>query len=183
MLFRNPFRFGRSLLWKPAGRTTAIWSVGKPSNILNLDRYILDSIQCVDSYRETLFSNALLKSDEGRKELRQIWQRLLKTIEEYRSRVPLSVDQVTAVASSFSFGLDSNTEPAEEQYLLHNFFAYLNLVLDEHTYNKNIPSNLHEEFRCADGHEFGKPVWDFEYPTSVFLLLQRMALWVALCLQ
>ena len=52
MLFRNPFRFGRSLPWTPAGHTTAVWSIQKSSNILKLDGFILDSIQYADSSGE-----------------------------------------------------------------------------------------------------------------------------------
>ena len=173
MLFRNPFRFGRSLPWKPAGHTTAIWSIEKDSNNLTMEGYIFDSIQYVDSYRESIFGNALLKSEEGVKELRQIWKRLLKTIEESQPHVPLSVDIVAAAASSFSFGLDSNTAPADGRYLLHNFVAYLDLVLDKETYERYIPSHLREESSLADGYAFGKPVWDFEYPTSGFFITKK----------
>jgi hypothetical protein len=47
------------------------------------------------------------------------------------------------------------------------------LVLDEETYNKYIPSDVSEESKYADGLEFGKPVWDFEYPESCFFLTER----------
>ena len=173
MLFRNPFRFGRSLPWKPAGHTTALWSIDKASNILSLEGYILDSIQCVNSYRESFFGDALLSSIEGREQLHRVWQGLLKTLEESQPKLPLNVDLLSAAASSFSFGLNAHTEPAEEQYLLHNFVAYLNLILDKDTYDRYIPSQLQKESRHADGHEFGKPVWDFEYPTSGFFITGR----------
>ena len=170
MLFRNPFRFGRSLPWRPAWNTTSRWSVEAESNILNMEGCIFDSIQLADSYQESFFGNALLKSDEGRQRLRQIWQRLLKTMEALHSQVPLAVDLLTAAASSFSFGLDSNTEPADERFFLKTFVAYLNLILEKDIYDKYIPSHLQEESRFANGHEFGKPVWDFEYPISGFFI-------------
>ena len=35
MLFRNPFRFGRALPWKPGGETTPIWTIDKELNIVS----------------------------------------------------------------------------------------------------------------------------------------------------
>lgn len=54
MLFRNPFRFGGSLPWKPAGHTTATWSIEKAFNILSVEGYNFDSIQPVDTYPRKL---------------------------------------------------------------------------------------------------------------------------------
>ena len=173
MLFRNPFRFGRSLPWTPAGHTTAVWSIEKASNVLMLEGSILDSIEHAGTYRESLFGNSLFESLNGRNELRQSWQRILKTIEESQSRLPLNTDILIAAASSFSFGLDSKTAPADALCLLHNFVAYLKLVLGKDTYDKYIPSSLQEDSSHADGHAFGKPVWDFEYPVSGFYITKK----------
>ena len=79
---------------------------------------------------------------------------------------------LTAAAISFSFGLDENSNPADERYLLHNFVAYLKLALDEETYNKYIPPDVSEKSKHADGHAFGKPVWDFKYPESSFFITE-----------
>ena len=123
--------------------------------------------------RESLFGNAMLESDSGREELRQVWQRILETIGKSQSQPPLSTGILTAAASSFSFGLDSKTVPADELDLLHNFVAYLKLVLDKESYDIFISSHLQKESSLADGHSFGKPVWDFEYPTSGFLITKK----------
>lgn len=170
MLFRNPFRFGRSLPWRPAGKTTPTWSIDKKFNILNLNGFVVDSIHLVYFYNESIFGNALLNSDEERNALKQVWQRILKTIEESQLHIPFSASLLTAAATSFSFGLDEYTEPADESCLLHNFVAYLKFVLDKETYDKYIPSDLSKRSRQADGHAFGKPVWDFKYPESSFFI-------------
>lgn len=170
MLFRNPFRFGRSLPWKPAGKTTPIWGIDKDLNILILHGFTVDSIHFVSIYNESFFGNALVQSNEGRNALKQVWQRILKTIEESQLHIPFSASLLTAAATSFSFGLDEYTEPADERCLLHNFIAYLKIVLDKETYDKYIPSDLSEKSRHADGHSFGKPVWEFKYPESSFFI-------------
>jgi len=79
---------------------------------------------------------------------------------------------LTAVATSFSFGLDEKSDPANEHQLLYRFVAYLKLVLDEETCRKYIPLDVSKESKHANGHEFGKPVWDFLYPESSFFLTE-----------
>ena len=97
----------------------------------------------------------MIDSDEGRNVLKQRWQRFLKTVEASQSHVPFSTGILTAAATSFSFGLDESTNPAEGSYLVYNFVAYLRIVLDEETYNKYIPPDLSEKSKFADGHVFG----------------------------
>lgn len=172
MLFRNPFRFGRALPWKPAGETTPIWNLDKKMNIISLTGFVVDPIHLVHSYTESFFGNAMMESDEGMNELTKAWQRILKIMEESRSQIPINTSILTAAATSFSFGLDENTDPADEHYLVHNFVAYLKIVLDDETFNKYIPPNLSEESKHADGHAFGKPVWDFKYPESNFFITE-----------
>lgn len=173
MLFRNPFRFGRALPWKPAGKTTPRWSIDKGSNVLSMTGYFVDSIKIVDSYNEGFFSNAMISSHEGKRTLTQAWHQILRTLEESQSQTPISTSLLTAAATSFSFGLDENTDPADERCLLWNFVAYLRIVLDEETFNKYISSNLSEESQRANGLAFGKPAWDFEYPESNFFITQK----------
>lgn len=162
MLFRNPFRFGRALPWKPAGDTTPIWNIDKESNILSLTGYSVDSVKVLDSYNEGFFSNTMIKSNEGKRVLVEAWQRILRTVEGSQSQTPINANTLAAVATSFSFGLDENTDPADEHYLVTNFVAYLNIVLDEETISKYIPPDLSEISKHANGHSVGKPAWDFK---------------------
>jgi hypothetical protein len=82
MLFRNPFRFGKALPWKPAGESKPVWNINKTTNVLSLSRFSMDPIKYVESYKEIIFGNATIKSDGGRNELKQVWQRILTTIEK-----------------------------------------------------------------------------------------------------
>jgi len=172
MLFRNPFRFGKALPWKPAGETKPIWSIDKTMNVLSLSGFVVDRTKYVESYNESIFGNATIKSDEGRNELKQVWQKILTTIEKSQSQIPFSASVLTATATSFSFGLDEKSDPANEHHLLYKFVSYLKLALDEETYKKYIPPDVSEESKHADGLEFGKPVWDFTYPESSFFLTE-----------
>jgi Heterokaryon incompatibility protein (HET) len=151
MLFRNPFRFGKALPWKPAGETKPIWNIDKELNVLSLSGFVVDPIKYVESYNESIFGNAMTKSDEGRNVLKQVWERILKTVNNSQSQIPFSTSVLTAVATSFSFGLDENSNPTDEHRLLHNFVAYLKFALDEETYNKYIPPDVSEESKHADG--------------------------------
>ena len=90
--------------------------------------------------------------------LKQVWERILKTLERCQLQIPFSTSILTAAATSFSFGLDENTNPVDERRLIHNFVAYLKGALDEETYKKYIPLDLSEGSKYADGHAFGKPV-------------------------
>jgi hypothetical protein len=172
MLFRNPFRFGKALPWKPAGETKPVWNIDKKLNVLSLSGFVVDPIKFVESYNERFFCNAITKSDEGRNELKQVWQRILKTVENSQPQIPFNTSVLTAIATSFSYGLDEKSDPADERLLFHNFVAYLKIALDEETYNKYIPPDVSEESKHADGHAFGKPVWDFKYPESSFFITE-----------
>ena len=172
MLFRNPFRSGKALPWKPAGETKPIWNIDKKLNVFSLSGFVVGPINYVESYNESIFGNAMTKSDEGRNVLKQVWQRILKTVENSQSQIPFSTGALIAAATSFSFGLDENSNPADERHLLPNFVAYLKFALDEETYNKYIPPDVSEESKHADGHAFGKPVWDFKYPESSFFITE-----------
>ena len=105
--------------------------------------------------------------------LRQVWQRILTTVEKSQSQTPFNTGISTALATSFSFGLDENTDPADERYLLLSFVAYLKIVLDEEIYSRYIPADLSESAKVANGLAFGKPVWDFDYPESNFFITKN----------
>ncbi|KAH6718857.1 heterokaryon incompatibility protein-domain-containing protein [Leptodontidium sp. MPI-SDFR-AT-0119] len=170
MLFRNPFRFGKVLPWTPAGKRKPVWSIDKSTNVLSLSGFVVDHIRYAAPYDESIFGNATIQSDKGNEHLKQILQRILATIEESQLQKPFSTSVLTATASSFSFGLDDKSDPAAERHLLHNFVAYLKLVLDDEIYNKYRPADVSDEAKHANGLEFGKPVWDFTYPESSFFL-------------
>jgi hypothetical protein len=80
MLFRNPFRFGKPLPWRPAGETSPIWNIDKELDILSLSGFIIGPIKSVEPYNESIFGNAMTESDDGRKILKEVWQRILKTM-------------------------------------------------------------------------------------------------------
>ena len=168
MLFRNPFRFGKALPWTPAGDTKVKWRIDKTSNALYLSGCLVDTIKASTSYNERYFSNNLLHSDRGIEELRAYWPAILNTLTQAQNpaALPLSEETVTAAANALSFGLDADAKPALETILLHNFLAYLHLVLPEDTFNTYIPSSLASLVAAADPHAFAKPVWDFPYPDS-----------------
>ena len=84
--------------------------------------------------------------------LKQVRQKVLKTVEKIQSRIPFSTGILTVAATSFLFGLDKNTDSADERYLIHNLVAYMKIVLD------HIPPDLSERSKFADGHTFGKTV-------------------------
>ncbi|KAF2758401.1 HET-domain-containing protein [Pseudovirgaria hyperparasitica] len=170
MLFRNPFRFGKALPWRPAGLTKPVWTIDKEANLLSLSGYTIDCIKDTVPYRESIFGNAMIESDEGREELGKLWQQILTTMERSFRQTPFDASILTAAATSFSFGLDENSDPTNERLLLHKFIAYLRLILSNETLNKYIPQNLSEETEYANGLLFGKPVWDFPYPESSFFL-------------
>jgi hypothetical protein len=172
MLFRNPFRFGRALPWKPAGESKPIWNIDKKLNVLSLSGFVVDPIKYVGSYDESIFGNAMMQSDVGRNVLRQVWQTILEIVESSQSQLPCSTKVLTAIATSFSFGLDENSNPADGRRLLHNFVAFLKSAVDDETYKKYIPPDISEESKHADGHVFGKPVWDFKYPQSSFFITE-----------
>ena len=177
MLFRNPFRFGNAPPWRPSGETTPPLNFDKKLIILSLTGFIVDSVKFVHPYNERFFCNAMMESDKGKSDLTQVWRSLLKTVEDSQPQLPLNAKILTALATSFSFGLDENAHPTDERGLARNFAAYLKMVLDKETFVRYIPSNLAEESKHANGRRFGKPVWDFPYPESSFFITQNE--WIA----
>lgn len=173
MLFRNPFRFGKPLPWRPAGETSPVWNIDKKLNILSLSGFIIGSIKFVEPYNESCFRNEMTESDEGRKALKEVWQRILKTMRNSQLHVPFTTEELTAAATSFSFGLNEKSDPGNEHLLVQRFVAYLKIVLDEEVYNTYIPADVSEDSENADGRLFGKPVWDFEYPESSFFITEN----------
>lgn len=177
MLFRNPFRFGKPMPWKPAGDTEPIWSIDKSANVLSLSGFTVDVIKYAEPYNQLGFSNSTIDSEEGKARLKNIWTQILHTFGASLENVlPLTKPFLTAVAVSLSFGLSHKVNSLEELGMLYNFVAYLAIVLadDQATLTTYIPSDLLEESKCADGHVFGKPVWDFQYPeSSIFVTKSR----------
>ena len=173
MLFRNPFRFGKELPWKPAPESSQpIWSINKTQNVLSLSGFVIDHIRSAEPYNQSIFGNALTKSQEARATLKGVWHRILTNMSD-GSHTPLNPKVLAAAAASFSFGLDENSFPASEEYLMFNFVAYLKIVLDEETFDQLIPSQLAANSETADGHAFGTPVWDFKYPESSFFIARN----------
>ncbi|KAF2658267.1 hypothetical protein K491DRAFT_624949 [Lophiostoma macrostomum CBS 122681] len=173
MLFRNPFRFGKPMPWKPAGDTGPVWSIDKSTNVLSLSGFTLDVIEYTEPYNQLNFANGTIDSEEGKASLKVIWTRILHTFGDSLGNIlPLAQPFLTAVAISISFGLNHTISSFERLELLHNFIAYLATVLadDQATLTKYIPHDLLAESQSADGHDFGKPFWDFQYPeSSVFV--------------
>lgn len=169
MLFRNPFRFGNVPPWKPAGETKPIWAIDKSLNTLYLTGFDVDTIQFSEPYNQRIFASASVNLDE-KTTLQNFWQRILKILEHSHPNLPFSANVLSAAAASFSFGLDDKANPAESGELIHNFISYLKIMLDEDLYRKYVPLSMSEESKEADGHAFGKPVWDFDYPESSFFI-------------
>ncbi|EPS40991.1 hypothetical protein H072_5133 [Dactylellina haptotyla CBS 200.50] len=171
MMFRNPFRFGNRLPWKPAGDTKAIWSIDKSENVLSIDGFIVGTIKAVHPHWETYFGTTKLTSEEGQAELKIVWKEVLGMIEETLSlSTPFDRETLNAAATTFSFGLNETSLPAAEVLLLHRFVAYLKIVLEEEIFQKYVSEDMAEEAAGADGLLFGKPVWDFTYPEASFLI-------------
>lgn len=171
MLFRNPFRFGRPMPWRPAGDTKPDWKIDREKFILSLTGFSYGSISIVEPYRDTYFGDAILKERDKRKLLAQAWERILGAVSRIKS-IPFEEAVLMAMAVSFAFGLDDKSYPSEPQVLLHNFIAYLRMILEKDTFDKYVPSNIDDAARDADGHAFGKPIWDFEYPESSFFITE-----------
>jgi hypothetical protein len=172
MLFRNPFRFGKPMPWTPSGETQAVWSIDKDKNILSLSGFCADVIDHADTYNQLWFSYTTMDSDEGKVKLRQVWCRVLRTFQASQAeKLPLTESLLGAAAVSLSFGLNHKIDPYEKDLLLHDFIAYLAIVLadEQETLTQYIPSDLLDESRSSDERVFGKPVWDFQYPdASIF---------------
>ena len=173
MLFRNPFRFGKKLPWRPAGNTRVSWEIDEDLNVLSLAGVVVDVLEFVEPYNESYFGNASLESASGKESLKHKWQRILGMMELGLSQKPFTRNLLQAAATSFSFGLDENSDPGEEHDLLLRFIAYLKDLLDKETYEKYVPVGLSQEAAGASGHLFGKPVWDFDYPESSFFITKK----------
>ncbi|TGJ66775.1 hypothetical protein EYR41_008379 [Orbilia oligospora] len=173
MLFRNPFRFGNRVPWKPAGDSKAVWGIDKKNNILSVDGFIADTIKISQPYNEMYFGTTILSSEEGTVKLKQVWKEILEIIEQATaSSTPFTKNLLNAAGNTFSFGLNEKSLPAEEGILLHRFVAYLKIVLDGEIFAKYVPKDLASESSEADGALFGKPVWDFTYPESSFYVTE-----------
>lgn len=173
MLFRNPFRFGKPVPWKPAGESRPVWSIDENKNILSLSGFVFDSIEYAEPYYETFFGSTIMASEEGKLELNKAWNRILGMMAKSLPHVPFSNSILAATAVSFSFGLDHKCQPSEEAPLFRNFVAYLKKVLDDETYNKYISNDTSVECKDGDGDVFGKPVWDFNYPVASFFITKK----------
>ena len=112
----------------------------------------------------------MIDSDKCEELLRPAWQRILATIAKSQSQIPIGANALRAVASSFSYGLDENTNPTDDDHLTQKFIAYLKLVLHVDTFGKYITRDIPEKWKHGDGRLFGKPAWDFEYPESAFFI-------------
>ncbi|MCJ1449048.1 MAG: hypothetical protein MMC23_009567 [Stictis urceolatum] len=158
MLFRNPFRFGKPVPWKPAGNTTPEWSIDKEQNILSIQGFFLDTIESSEPFNAKYFCSAMLDSTDGQEVLKEAWRRILKALSERYSQVPVTLDILTSVAMSFAYGLDDRSEPITEYRAVRNFAAYLQIILDKESISKYIATSLLEDIQDADGRVFGKPV-------------------------
>lgn len=58
------------------------------------------------------------------------------------------------------------------------FLSYLRVVLDEQAYQQYNSPELFKEAEQADGYQFGKPVWDFNYPGSSIFITRKGYDWV-----
>jgi hypothetical protein len=173
MIFRNPFRFGKTLPWSSGGDTEPLLRIDLSLNVLFISGIIVDSMELVEDYNEALFCDSSVKSSEGRDKLKQVWQRILDTLKTASPEMPFKADLLTQVAAAFSFGVDEEGNPMDESTLLHNFIAYLKIVFDEDTLLSYIAPAVSDESKGGNGYTFGKPVWDFEYPDSGFFITKR----------
>jgi hypothetical protein len=96
-----------------------VWKIDKSRNVLFLSGFVVDTVKYVECYNEKIFGNATIHSKEGRNDLQQVWQRIITCIEKYHIQTPFSTTVLSAVATSFSYGLDKKSDPADEGHLLH----------------------------------------------------------------
>ena len=124
----------------------------------------------------------MLESDIARRQVREFWETILIMVRDGESQMPVTASLLTAMATSFSFGLDEKCTPAEDGQLMSRFAAYLRIVLEER-FTEHIPQDIAQSSRHTDGYLFGKPVWDFEYPQSCFFVTEDGVIEDAVCLQ
>jgi hypothetical protein len=185
MLFRNPFRFGKRLPWKPAGSSTPKFRIDKELNVLHISGFVIDTIESASSYNERYFGTATLQKDEGRSELQRAWLKILEILAANQQPPSLLISRklLAAAATALSFGLDAEANPAESQHLLDNFIAYLSLILPPELYSQYIPSEVSESAATSgNGDAFGKPVWDFAYPDSGFFVTSAGMVGCSVCI-
>jgi hypothetical protein len=171
MLFRNPFRFGKTLPWKPAGSTNTVWKINREDFVISLTGFRVGTIRVAEPYNEQYFGNAVLTSEGGREEVKHHWERILEAFSSVHAQLPFSRETLTKTAVSLSYGLNEQSEVEHEQALVRNFAAYLKIVLDDESYTRYVPPDVADSSQDADGRAFGKPVWDFTYPESSFFIL------------
>ncbi|KAF1982508.1 hypothetical protein K402DRAFT_340114 [Aulographum hederae CBS 113979] len=171
MLFRNPFRFGKRPPWKPMGDTKAIWKIDRETNTLHLSGVILDTIKAAEPYNENYFCNSKMETAESRGSLAKEWIRIFETT---GAASPSQAN--AAVSTSLSFGLDPNADLANESILEGNFSLYLKAVAQDSPADQRALFGEYMPRRSwpgSDANAFGKPVWDFDYPTSTIFATQK----------
>ncbi len=174
MPFRSPFRFGKHLPWKPSLKSKPIYAIDKSKNIISLQGLVLDTIESVEFYKESCFGNFMLDHQEGLEELRTVWRRILETIEKQHTKTaPFDYKTMKAIAVTFSYGLDENSDPGNEEVLLNNFLAYLYLFMSPADAERFISPDLDERAQNGDGRLFGKPVWGMDYKDSSFYITKK----------
>ncbi|SCO86374.1 uncharacterized protein FRV6_10501 [Fusarium oxysporum] len=149
MLFRNPFRFGKALPWSPSLDLKPTWSINAESKVLALRGVLINSIKVSETYNESLFSNANMKLDEGRVKLGHVWRRILENLRLSRPSKIYNSSELT-------------------QLRLHYHSASMKIA-----YQQYISPELSKEAEQADGYQFGKPVWDFNYPDSSIFITEK----------
>ncbi|KAL5587113.1 hypothetical protein FOVSG1_012249 [Fusarium oxysporum f. sp. vasinfectum] len=172
MLFRNPFRFGKALPWSPSLDLKPTRSINAESKVLALRGVLIDSIKVSETYNESLFSNANMKLEERRVNLGHVWRRILENLRLSRPSKVYNSSELR-IATSLSFGLNEDINPGEERILMQSFLSCLEIVLDEQAYQQYISPELSKEAEQADGYQFGKPVWDFNYPDSSIFITEK----------
>jgi hypothetical protein len=67
MLFRNPFRFGNAVPFKPAGGSAASWNINDDRNELELQGFLVGRIQLAATYDQQWFADSVMDTPmEGR---------------------------------------------------------------------------------------------------------------------
>jgi hypothetical protein len=177
MLFRNPFRFGNDVPFKPAGDSTASWSIDDARNELTLQGYIAGRVKFAATYNQRWFADSTMDTPDGKAGLKQSWETILQDIGASQRALPLAQESLTALAVSLSFGFGRRLDSDERLETLRTFVAYLSLIWkdDQEALEQFVPPELLQEAASVDGHIFGKPVWDFNYPdASIFVTEEHM---------
>jgi hypothetical protein len=137
--------------------------------VLSLSGFSLNAITHAESCNQLNFANTTIDSVEGKTRLKGLWTRILHTFAAgLDSTLPLTRSFLTAAVVSLSISLSHEINPSEQFELLHNFVAYVAIVLtnDRAILTTFIPGDLLEESNSAERRAFGQPMWDFHYPES-----------------